>query len=166
MKEQILLPKPEDRYDEKLLLDIEEVGWGIIGIPAEDDNPGFAFTAGLYYSYGHPEIILFGINYETSKLILNQIGFKIKNGSQYESNKYYDELFENYQAYFHYVDEEHYKEHLGQAGWLYKNMDKIFPCLQLVWPDRSGCMPWEKDYDENYVGLQTLLFNNSIEERV
>ncbi len=166
MNKAFKLPVAEDRYEEKLLLDIKEIGWGINGVPPKDGNPGFVFTTGLFYSFGHPEVIIFGINFETSKLILNKIGFKIKSGSSYENDSYYDDIFENYTSYFHDVDLKFYEEHLGQALWLYKNLENSFPCLQLVWPDRAGYMPWDKELNKNYVGLQSLLFNRSLVESI
>lgn len=59
MNKAFKLPVAEDRYEEKLLLDIKEIGWGINGVPPKDGNPGFVFTTGLFYSFGHPEVIIF-----------------------------------------------------------------------------------------------------------
>lgn len=64
------------------------------------------------------------------------------------------------------MDLKFYEEHLGQALWLYKNLENSFPCLQLVWPDRAGYMPWDKELNKNYVGLQSLLFNRSLVESI
>jgi len=49
--------------DAKFLQIIEEYGWHVMTVAPRvgDDGALWAYSTGLYYSYGHPEIILFNL---------------------------------------------------------------------------------------------------------
>jgi hypothetical protein len=55
------LPEPEDDSDRKLLSDVGEFGWHVVGIHEEKNSPRFAFSVGLYYQYLHPRSIDHGL---------------------------------------------------------------------------------------------------------
>lgn len=50
------------------------------------------------------------------------------------------------------VAKRHFANFLGWSRWFYGGDE--FPCLQLVWPDRSGLFPWEPDFDPEFGGDQ------------
>jgi hypothetical protein len=149
------LPEPEDDRDRKLLADIARVGWAVIGIPEDDEGPGYAFSVGLYRTFGHPEVILIGLPWKLSYRFINDIGAAVKAGKQYEPGREYDDLVEGYPAVFVAVDRGHYKEYLGTAGWFYRGWD--FPVVQMVWCDRDRCWPWDAGKAPKYWRRQPLL---------
>jgi hypothetical protein len=148
-------PEPEDDSDRKLLADIARVGWAVIGILEDDEGPGYAFTVGLYHSYGHVEVILFGLPWEVSSVMLNNLGTAVRDGKRYEVGREYDDLSEGGPDVFITVEREHYKDYLGTAGWFYRGWD--FPVSQLVWPDRHGAYPWDAGLPTGYWRRQPLL---------
>jgi hypothetical protein len=148
------LPLAEDDSDRKLLSDIQEVGWHIVVIEADDTGPGYAFSVGLFHSYDHPEIIIFGLKQEIAMQFINNIGVQVKSGIRYSSGTEVDELA-NLRSAFLDVPQSHYREYIGYALWFYEAFD--FPVLQCIWPDKSGRFAWEEGYDVRFSKLQPIL---------
>jgi hypothetical protein len=60
----------EDR-DKKLVSDIEQVGWHVVMIPEDDEGPSFAYSIGLFQTFGHPEIIICGLGLDLMHQMIN-----------------------------------------------------------------------------------------------
>jgi hypothetical protein len=157
MIKDFILPAAEDSRDEKLLADIDEYGLHILGIMSEEDEPEYAFSVGLYYSYSHPEIVIMGLNSNTAKCIINDIAELIENGATFEICSLYDEIVKGYPVAFIEVNISNYREYLGYANWFYSSLPSPYPALQMVWPDKEGKFPWQDGYDEHFRSLQPLL---------
>ncbi len=153
------LPTSNDDFDHKLLANIARVGWGVIGIPEDDEGPGFAFSVGLYRTHGHPEVILIGLPWDVSYALINDLGASVKDGKRYEADRTYDDLTEGSSTVFITVDREKYREYFGAAMWFYRG--KHFPALQWVWPDRAGAFPWSPGQDPSDWQRQPLLGQSS-----
>lgn len=149
------LPEAEDDRDRKMLADIARVGWAVLGIPEDDEGPGYAFSIGLYHTYTHPEVILIGLPWDVSYRFINDIGAAVKEGKRYEAGREYDDLAANYPSAFVAVDRSHYKEYLGTAGWFYRGWD--FPAIQMVYCDRERHWPWDGVRPPEYWRWQPLL---------
>jgi hypothetical protein len=150
------LPAPEDDNDRAILGDIRDVGWSVIQIEDEEDEPGpqYSFSVGLFHSHGHPEIILLGLSAAVAGLIINTIGDTVAGGQRIEPDRTYSE-FANVPLAFVVVDPAHYKKYVGYALWLYGGPD--FPMHQCVWPLKSGHFPWDKGYDKDGAAIQPFL---------
>ena len=111
-----ILPIAKSNFDRKLLDDIARVGWAVVGIPEDDQGPGYAFSIGLFRSFGHPEIILFGLPWDLSYRFLNDVGAAVRDGKKFEIGPLYDELAAGFPWVFEPVPRGHYKEFLGTAG--------------------------------------------------
>lgn len=57
------------------------------------------------------------------------------------------------------VDKAFYSDNLSWALSHYQNNE--FPCLQLVWTDKQGNYPWDKDFDAQLIVKQPLLDRNT-----
>jgi hypothetical protein len=56
----------KDASERKVLEDIAEYGWHCVNIFAEDDLPPYSFTVGVFDTYKHPELIIFGLPREVA----------------------------------------------------------------------------------------------------
>jgi Domain of unknown function (DUF4262) len=144
---------------EKLLTDIEKHGLTVILIRATDYLPSFAYTIGLWKNYKHPEIIGFGLKIETLHTVLNDVAELVKNGQTIELNINYPDIFESSKAEFISVDKRSLADYFGTAINIYKTED--FPAIQLVWTDRNDKLPWETDFEEEFIYKQPLLDRNA-----
>lgn len=155
-------PRCEGADDAKVLADVEEYGWHVVMILERDQSPGWAFSIGLYKTFGHPEIIVFGLDLDLMHYIINAIGDAIKEGGKFEIDGRYDDLVETYACTFKPVERVWYDGLLGYANWFYDGTD--YPVLQCVWPDRNHRYPWESDFNPDWVYAQPLLFHEDAEQ--
>ncbi|MBC7805330.1 MAG: DUF4262 domain-containing protein [Akkermansiaceae bacterium] len=150
-----MFPEPEEDYDRKVITNIEMYGWHVVIVPEDNEGAGFAYTVGLTYSYGHAEIILFGLPQDVTHAVLNEIGDRAKNGTRVAPDTYVEGLLEDYDCGFVAVDKTQYREFLGQCRWLYGGNE--FDALQCVWPDKSGRFPWDEGFSEELKSQQPNL---------
>ncbi|HUL60469.1 MAG TPA: DUF4262 domain-containing protein [Anaeromyxobacteraceae bacterium] len=142
----------EDFIDEA----VAQYGWAVQMIPGEGDEPPFAYTVGLFKSYGHPEIITLGLRLEVLKAMLNACGERVRRGEQLPVGTPFDGVLDDYPVALREVRAiDSYKRHVGYAGWF--NQGWGFPLLQLVWPDKAGRFPGDRGAPASLTEQQPLL---------
>jgi len=145
----------EDADEQKVIDDIARVGWHCVGILAEDDLPPYAFTVGLQHSFGHPELIIFGMRLETAHEVLHIVVEALRSGTPIDLTRPTDELLEGYPCVFVPVPKQEYREHMGYCRWYYRGDD--FGLQQIVWPNREGQFPWHPAASEAFRAHQPVL---------
>lgn len=145
--------------EKQLFDDIEKYGLHTLFVPGSDYLPSFCYTVGLLKTYGHPEIICFGLSSKAATEVLNNIADIIKSGQKIELKKVYDNFFINVDSQFIEVDQRYIKNYLGYDIWFYETLD--IPSLQLVWADRENKFPWEDTFDQELIYRQPLLDRNA-----
>ena len=130
-----------DPRDQKVLDDISRYGWHVVKVFEDDAGPGFAFTIGLFESYGHPEVIAFGLPLDRLHAILNLVGVDAKAGLRRNAGDVSADFLAGYSCTFIEFPASAFAQYLGYALWFYSG--RSFPVLQLVWPDKAGCFPWD-----------------------
>ena len=151
------LREPADDCDRKLLADVKDYGWHMVIVPDHEEGPGFVFTVGAYYSYGHPEILAMGLPLEVGPQLLTAAMESVAGGTIYYDGATDNEIA-NMPSRFRRVDVCHFRDYLGYAEWFYRNLDHQFPALRLVWPDRDGLFPEEDGYDSRFYSKQRPLW--------
>lgn len=149
------LPTPADDRDRKVLADVAEYGWTVMGITKDHSGPGFAFSIGLFHTLGHPEILIMGLPAEVAHQLINDMGDAIRAGERFEAGRRYDDIAAGFPLAFVAMDERYYREYLGYALWFYRGPN--FPVLQCLWPDKEGLFPGEPGYDSRYFDRQRVL---------
>ena len=85
-------------------------------IRGEGDDPAFAYTVGLFKSYGPPEIITLGLRLEVMKAMLNACGDRIRNGERLPVGTPFDGVLDDYPVALRAVcATDSYKRHVGYA---------------------------------------------------
>jgi hypothetical protein len=141
--------------ERKLVSDIEEFGWHVIMIGEDDEGPAFAYSIGLFKSFRHPEIIVFGLDVNLMHRMINLIGEEVRQGRRFADGDAAPGILENYDVRFLTVASRHYHEHVGYARWFYKGDD--FPVLQCLWPDKKGRFPTDPGFAKALRPRQPLL---------
>lgn len=119
-----------DAGDKKLLADVRGVGFHVLKVPADEEGPAFAFTVGLHHRFGHPELIVVGLDLDTAHSVLNRLGGAIADGNHPDL----DRLLEATHCELREPAGADVREaYFGYARWFYRSDD--FPVRQLVWPD-------------------------------
>lgn len=145
--------------DAKVLREIHTDGWQITGVLAreQDKGPDFAYSIGLFHSFGHPEIILFGLPIDICMRAVNVIGIDICSGTRFEPRAVYDRILSApHRCCFREVNHRHYHDHVGYALWFYET--DPFPMLQCFWSDENGRFPWDPGCSAYARDAQPLLF--------
>lgn len=148
-------PDVEDEADERIIRNVREHGCHILEIP--DADPPFAFSIGLFLNYGHPEVIIFGLESADFGAVINDIRDRAAAGRGFAAGDVCDDILEDGQVAFAEVPLLLYDQYLGTAIWFYYKCRRPFPCLQIVWPDREGRFPWQTGYDIRLKPYQPLL---------
>jgi len=144
-----------DKWDKKLIDDIDKYGWHVLKIFEADKGPGFVYSVGLFKTYNHPEIIIVGLKLDLAHILINNIGEDIKNGLRFQSGQMYNDILDNFKCLMIDVKKEHYKEYVGNGLWYYEGDN--FPLMQCIYPTVKGIYPWEKDWPEDIKYLQPIL---------
>jgi hypothetical protein len=148
-----------DRRDAKFLEIIDKFGWHVMSVAPRVGEEGdcFSYSTGLFSRFKHPEVLLFGLDPETSKHIINEIGRQIESGGAFRAGQEYSDIFaDDVKCTFRPVQVPLYGEYVCWSQWFYEGND--FPVLQCFWPDRQGLFPWEGGCHSEVVKAQPQLF--------
>jgi hypothetical protein len=111
---------------------------------AGEDGPAFAYTVGLF-GLAHPELLVFGLDPDTSAHLLNELGDRVLAGEALLPGR----LLE-FEQWAHRVIPEvvpNPGEVVFAANRFYQRPDEAsVPVLQLSYDDCDGRFPWESGY--------------------
>jgi hypothetical protein len=145
----------QDPGEQKVVDDVAKFGWHCVNILAEGDLGPYSFTIGLQQSYGHSELIIFGLPSKVAHEVLNIAIKAIQNGAPIDLSSPTDQLLEGYPCLFVKVPESEYYEHVGFCRWYYQGNN--FTLHQIVWPTRDGHFPWHPSVSESFRANQPVL---------
>lgn len=145
----------EDASEQRVLDDIAEHGWHCVHILEDDEGPGYSFTIGLWASYAHPELIVFGLPAQAAHTILSTVARAAADGEPLDLDSASDALLHRYSCWFAPVPRARYHAHVGYARWYYQGED--FPLRQIVWPSRAGLFPWDEQASADFRAAQPLI---------
>jgi hypothetical protein len=147
----------QDRAEDFIAGAVQQFGWAVQLIPAGGEaEPAFAYTVGLFASFGHPELIVFGLRHEVMHAMLNACGERVRRGTKLAPGVLLDDILEQHPVRLRAVVERRsYEQHVGYAMWFNDGGD--FPLLQVTWPDKRGCFPGDDGLDPGLRQLQPLL---------
>lgn len=130
---------------EKVCADVHAVGWHVLEVFSEDDSaPLFAYTIGLEQTFGHPELVIFGLNDDLDVMhrVLNALGERVRKGERFEHGARKRGVLSGYVCAFARFPKSAFEEHLGQASAFYGG--KPFRAVQCIWPDPKKRFPWDR----------------------
>lgn len=144
-----------DPAEQAIVEAVKEHGWFVALFEATETEPSFGYTIGLWKTFKHPEIVIFGLDTTTMHTTLNAVGERIRNGEQMQIILPDPDVFEGRNARFVNVPETYIQDYFGYGMWF--NDYKPFSVLQLAWPDRKGLFPWEEGSDPVVKSAQPIL---------
>lgn len=128
---------------QRIFDDVAKFGWHVVAVTAQGGD--FAFTVGLFQTYEHPELVVFGLPMKTAHGILLTCVERIEHGDWFDDGQVRGDVLRDYTTAIVAVDKRYYSEYLGSAIGFYDGTD--FPALQIVWPDKENRFPWQAGYD-------------------
>lgn len=130
--------------DKKVADDVDKYGWHCLHISPRQGEEGasFSYTIGLVASYGHPELMIFGLGREKSHGVLSECVAMIKGGRRFTVDEpVTDVLARDLPVVFKSIRKECFSEYLGIAIRYYDHRD--FEAYVLFWPDAESRFVWE-----------------------
>ena len=122
---------------------VEEYGWFVAKFEATKYLPSFVYTIGLWKTFQHPELIIFGLQLQTMHEILNIGGELVREHKIPKIGEITDNFFESSKAVIIPVDESSMKDYFGYGIEYYQG---DFLAHQIIWTDRNNKFPWDKDF--------------------
>ncbi|MFF5010563.1 DUF4262 domain-containing protein [Streptomyces phaeochromogenes] len=132
---------------------INEHGWQVIMIPADDQGPGWAYTIGLWHGHRISELAMFGLDIHLMQRLLNDLGRQAVEGQPLEGDQERHDIT-SVPVVLKPVDYRWYRAFFGIAISFYRKPP--FPFLQVVWPNSEGAFPWQAG-GEDLLGHQPRL---------
>lgn len=151
-----------DDSERKTVEDVRSGGVHVIHVLGSD-SPGWSYSVGLTDSYGHPEVILVGMDHETAHAAINELAKRVKGGARLTDGERLTGVISD-DLVMRTVDDR-WKDHLvGRAQWFMATQD--VPLLQAVYPDDSNRFAWEDGFDDEWRAAQPLLFAHELDSAV
>lgn len=139
---------------ERLGETIEAHGWAVVKIDADAHEPDYAYSVGLYKTFHHPEVIVFGLDLDVLHQIVDTIGEQVKEGQRFGISDADARVMEGYPCAFRQVAAAAEPEYMGiLIGYYGHNV----PALHCIWPDREGRIPWEVGTSSDFRQRQPML---------
>ena len=132
---------PRDRVFTDLLRIIDEHGWAVRNVlaGATPEDVGFSYTVGLT-AFGHPEVIILGMPFESAQDFLNLIGGEVRRGARFEHGTVTGEFTDDDSPVVFIRAEDTVR--LSAVEQVYGRVS----ALQMIWPDSTGRLPWQHGY--------------------
>ncbi len=116
---------------------------GFLVLVVDDDLQPFAYTAGLYDTCGHPELVVFGLGRDQAYDVLQFLGERVRDGALRVADG--SELAVPGLPLRAFTLPNP-ADVVFRANWLgYREPENSVTALQLVYPDGHGVWPWEPD---------------------
>ncbi|MCZ4103011.1 DUF4262 domain-containing protein [Streptomyces sp. H39-C1] len=119
---------------------IEEHGWQVTMVPADEHGPGWAYTIGLWHRHRIPELAMFGLDITMMHTILNDLAQRAVDGQSLKADQKRHDVA-SVPVVLKAVDYRWYRAFFGGAIRFYRKPP--FPFLQVAWPNREGAFPWQ-----------------------
>lgn len=133
---------------------VADFGWVVVKIPAEADSPGWCYTIGLELTFGHRELVVFGLPLDVGHAVLNVAGEAIRDGRTFKAGASTDALLEG-------LDCELRPTHPSWRPLLFGQLSNDGPTpevVQIFWPDEQGRFPWDDGVEESARAEQPRLY--------
>ena len=147
--------EPLDAGDLRLLADVAQAGYHVVTGPSTGSTPAFAFSVGLFRTFDHPEVAVFGLSVEPLHAGVRRIGERIRGGERFDEGDLVDGLIDGRAVTFRRIVPRHYATHLGHAVWYHGGAR--FPAIQAIWSE-GGHFPWDRWFPRDLRDAQPVLF--------
>jgi hypothetical protein len=135
------LPDLDPAMAERLgpvLANVERYGWHVQMVVGDPLHQPWTYTIGLWTSFGHPELAMFGIDGNQATLLLNLMAERVVKGERFVAGASDGGVLSEHPVRLAAVRPEWYAPYFGTAIDWY--LDE-FPILQVLLPDRHGRLP-------------------------
>ncbi len=152
-------PRPGETLDGgdlRVMADVAQSGFHVVEVPSDADVPAHAYSVGLFRSWDHPEVTLFGLGPEVLRDAVARLGERVRRGERFEHGDVAEGVLDDRAVGFRRIVPRHYAAFLGRAAWYHGGAR--FPALQGGWADPAGRFPWDRWFPRELRDAQPVLF--------
>jgi hypothetical protein len=135
-------------------------GFGILYSFAE--LPCFAYSAGIEESWRHPELIVFGLDYDLSTFLITETANLIRGGASFTDPSGHYRIGDRNVRFLE-VSSNSAKHYLHETASYYG--EKQFRALQILWSDEQGLFPFDHQCSDEVKRIQPILSEDSHSDR-
>lgn len=154
------LPDFHIPHADKIEWMIETAGWALEPVAADLESdpprPGYAYSIGVPETFGFPEIAVFGLTPVAVKGLVDLVLDQVRGGVEIPIGVPLVGLLDNdLRCLFAPVDMREHGDLFDTARrW---HGGAAFELVQLLWPDRSGWLPFEPGFDPSMSRAQPVI---------
>ena len=140
---------------------IQEYGCVNITVPADlrKHTPCYSYTVGLMERFAQPELLVFGVPEDLALEALSELVRRfIRRNCGVPVNTPILRIVDRLPLIVMPANAVRAKAFMRLATARCKQLGRECRVQQVVWPDPSGCFPWDTAYDRRYDVLQPRLF--------
>ncbi|RSM72526.1 DUF4262 domain-containing protein [Actinoplanes sp. ATCC 53533] len=134
---------------------VREYGWGVTGVLGTT-MPDWAYSIGLWHSYGSVEVCLLGVPQQRAMTIVNTVGQLVRDGQVLTPHLRLAGVIDGHELALAPVHSSWYEQLFGAAIDYYQRPP--FPVVQLLWPDKTGRFPGDPETEHGADGPQPSLW--------
>ncbi|MFI6316979.1 DUF4262 domain-containing protein [Nonomuraea sp. NPDC050556] len=137
------------RFQLHMVKYVRRSGWGVNDVFGDDSAPGWAYTVGLWHTFRHPEVVIFGLNDDLRWSCLEGIGEQVRDGRGVADGESREGMLKGVSVLIRAMHPSWRISLFGTRGSVYSFYEgtPLPPFLQMVWPDTKGNLPWDDDVD-------------------
>ncbi len=147
--------EPLDALDLRVMADVAQRGVHVV-VAADEDGAKGAHSVGLFRSWDHPELAVFGLAPEVLRGAVEELAERVRLGERFDHGDVADDVLEDRAVAFRRIVPRHYAAFLPRAVWYHDGAR--FPALQVVWADPDGRFPWDRWVPRELRELPPVLF--------
>jgi hypothetical protein len=121
--------------------------------PVMANNTTFVYTAGLFKTFGHPEIFVMGYEAQDAANLIGMFYHRIKDGELFSDAMVVDDMLENDLFAIRRMTQSSTDQNSGIG----QRLVGRFPAVQLFFSDENCLFPWDEGCDPRCKRLQTSL---------
>ncbi|MBP8183025.1 MAG: hypothetical protein A3G29_09340 [Burkholderiales bacterium RIFCSPLOWO2_12_FULL_64_99] len=146
---------PPVEEGEQVLENIATYGWHCVHIPQMGHQLAFTYTIGLYHSYKHPELLVYGANAKAACAMIKYVGTAARDDEALDLDQPTDKLMDGHSCVFVEVPYLNLPQRIEHGLWFYEGVS--FPLRQIVFTSNQGLFPWHPESSVRFRASQPLL---------
>jgi hypothetical protein len=139
----------------RVMADVAQSGFHVVEV-AEAGEVARAYSVGLFRSWDHPELVLFGLAPEVLNGAISRLGDRVRHGERFDHGDVVEGVLDDRALAFRRLVPRHCGPFLASAVWYHDGAR--FPAMQAVWADRDGRFPWDRWFPRELRDAQPVLF--------
>ena len=152
-----VFPDRDMPQDEKIAWVVQTQGGCAEPVPADESrqHPPYTYTIGFESSYGHPEVLIVGLQPVAARGLMSMMAEHLVAGGELPVGVFAGLLDNGLRSALLPLDlSVHSAAFPGAATF---HGERPWRVEQFVWPDKQGLLPWEDGYEERLRLAQPVL---------